>query len=343
MKKQLLTLLLFFIVTTALPQAGDLMIRSGSKGFYLEHIVAPRQGLFPIGRLYNVHPRHIAAFNNLDFNKGLAIGQHINIPLTDTNFSQTIFEGVPVYYPVREKESLANISVTYKTAMNNLRVWNLLTNDNIAAGTNLIVGFLITKEMRDRAVKITPKTFEPEPSVSEVKKMEAQKKELDPEVKKDEPVITEPVISKKTEIKKEPEIKKEETPVINEEPPKENQVISRKEEKHADDIASSYFKGHFDKQIKQWPVTKDQTVTSGIFKTTSGWEDHKYYLLAGGIEPGTIVRIINPSNNKIVFAKVLSGMEVIRPNQGLDVRISDAAAAALAISETDKFIVKMNY
>jgi hypothetical protein len=61
------------------------------------------------------------------------------------------------------------------------------------------------------------------------------------------------------------------------------------------------------------------------------------------VDPGTIVKIINPGNNKILYAKVLYNMESIRQNQGLDIRISDAAAAALAISETDKFIVKVNY
>jgi hypothetical protein len=44
-----------------------------------------------------------------------------------------------------------------------------------------------------------------------------------------------------------------------------------------------------------------------------------------------------------VFAKVLGEMTGIRQNQGLEVRISNAAASALNISETDKFIVKVNY
>ena len=57
----------------------ELLVKSGSKGMYLEHKVAAKEGLFPIGRMYNVHPRHIANFNGIDFNKGLAIGQKINI------------------------------------------------------------------------------------------------------------------------------------------------------------------------------------------------------------------------------------------------------------------------
>jgi hypothetical protein len=85
------------------------------------------------------------------------------------------------------------------------------------------------------------------------------------------------------------------------------------------------------------------TVTSGIFKTTSGWQDAKYYLLIDKVEPGTIVRITNPANNKIVYAKVLYAMEGIRQNEGLDIRISNAAASALDITDIEKFIVKVNY
>ena len=61
------------------------------------------------------------------------------------------------------------------------------------------------------------------------------------------------------------------------------------------------------------------------------------------MEPGTIVKITNPSNNKTIYAKVLYGMEGIRQNQGLDIRISNAAADALGISDTDKFIVKVSF
>ena len=127
-----------------------------------------------------------------------------------------------------------------------------------------------------------------------------------------------------------PKTKKIETPVSK-------QPEVRNEEGYG------YFKNNFYSQIKKSPQTKDQTVTSSIFKTQSGWQDAKYYLLINGVEPGTIVKLTNPSNSKTVYAKVLYSMDKIRENQGMDIRISDAAASALAVSETDKFILKVNY
>ena len=106
---------------------------------------------------------------------------------------------------------------------------------------------------------------------------------------------------------------------------------------------SGFFKKQFDQQVKVTPITQDKTVTAGIFKTSSGWQDAKYYLLIDKVEPGTIVRIINPSNNAAIYAKVLGEMSGIRQNQGLNIRISNAAASALGIDDNDKFIVKVNY
>ena len=331
MKKLMTVVSLMFFYSIVFSQ--DLVVKSGSKGLYLEHKVAAKEGLFPIGRMYNVHPRHIANFNGIDFNKGLAIGQKINIPLTDTNFKQNVNKGVPVYY-VTEKESLANISAKSKAQIGDLRGWNNLTTDNVSAGIKMIVGFLITNEMQDRVVTITPKTLVVEESVSNVKKQEtSEKKQPLPEVKKD--VVVEESVS---DIKKAEEQAKKIYP-----DGKKTEPVIVKQQEVTNNDGTGYFKNNFFQQVKTAPVTKDQTVTSSIFKTQSGWQDAKYYLLINGIEPGTIVKITNPSNSKTVYAKVLYSMDKIRQNQGVDMRISDAAASSLAVSETDKFILKVNY
>ena len=308
----------------------DLEIKSGAKGFYLVHKVAPKEGLFPLGRMYNVHPRHIANYNGIDFNKGLAIGQLINIPLSDTNFKHEVNAGVPVFYSPGSKESLANISAKYKAPMGNLRGWNKLNDDNVAANSKVIVGFLITNELKDKYVTIKPQVEE---SVSNVKKTESQKQPVQ-EVKVPEQMKEEPK-------KAEPEIKKETAPVVKEE--KKTETVNTKPVEVVNADGTGYFKTHFYQQVKISPQSKEQTVTSSIFKTMSGWQDGKYYLLINGVEPGTIVKLTNPSNSKFIFAKVLYSMDRIRENQGVDIRISDAAAASLAVNETDKFILKVNY
>lgn len=349
------SILFLFSVNILFAQPGELLIKKNSKGFYLEHKLAPKEAFFPLSRLYNVHPRLIASFNNLDFNKGLSIGQLVNIPLTDTNFNQTGNKGVPVYY-LSEKETLAAISAkNNKVPVTMLRAWNNLKTDNITAGSKIIVGFLITKEMQDKVIVIPEKTKETEkkeviiaPPVEEKKKEIVAEKKTEPVIIKEEPKKTEPVIIKvdTPAVKEEPkkiEPVKINPPVVKEEQAPKAPTINILKEEVPVDNEGGFFKTHFSQQVLQNPVSKEQTLTSSIFKSMNGWKDAKYYLLINGVEPGTIVKLTNPGNNKIVYAKVLYAMEGIRQNQGLDMRISDATAAALSVSETDKFILKVNY
>ncbi|MDE1193340.1 MAG: LysM peptidoglycan-binding domain-containing protein [Arachidicoccus sp.] len=70
--------------------------------------------------------------------------------------------------------------------------------------------------------------------------------------------------------------------------------------------------------------------TASIFKSASGWEDKKYYILMNDIAPGTIVKV--QANGKTVYAKVLWNLGNVKENQGLSYRISDAAASVLNLS-----------
>lgn len=324
MKKPFFSILLIlFLGGIAVAQGGDLLVRSGDKGLYLEHKVAPKENFFSIGRLYTVHPKYIAAYNKLDMTKGLAIGQALRIPLSDTNFLQKGQAGVPVYYRPGASENLAKISSQHRNvSVESLRGWNGISGNNVEAGKNIVVGFLVTKEMPSVTLEMkspplqeTVKTKDPEPRKAEPPVV--QEKKVTPPVEKKEPVVT-PVVTRPA-------------PVFTKQD--ERQVAS----------GAGYFRKSFELQVRQSPARKEETVTSGIFKTTSGWLDSKYYMLIDGVQPGTIIRITNPANNKFIYAKVLGEMSGIVQNAGLNIRISSAGASALEIAEADKFIVKMNY
>ncbi len=331
MKKSVFSfLLLIFAFQLVSAQKGDLVVKNGDKGLYLEHKVAPKESFYAIGRTYNVSPKYLASYNKLEITKGLQIDQKLRIPLTDTNFVQQGKTGTPVYYKVGDKEGLMTVSnKNNKVLLANLRSWNKLSNDNLNPGAKLIVGFLITE---GNALAINSNKPQPE-----VEKVEEKPVVTPPTV----PVVTEEKPSKDEKKEEKKEAKAEEKAEKKEEK-KDPEPVVAKESKPAA-AGQGYFKTHFEQQIRNAPITKDETVTSGIFKTTSGWQDAKYYLLVDKVPAGTIVKVINPTNNKIVYAKVLGEMSGIRQNEGLNIRISNAAAAALEVKEDDKFVVKINY
>jgi LysM repeat protein len=304
-----LPLVLFF---ASWLHAQEIIVRHNDKGLYVSHTVAAKETFYSLGRMYAIPPKDIAALNNLEMEKGLTIGQIVNIPLTAANFSQEVQKGQAVYYIVGEKEGLYRVSVkNNKVLMANLRKWNDLKTDAVSAGQKLIVGYIPS---HDGAV-VTNKTPVPE--------------------KRDYPKMPE----EKTEVAIKEETPAEKTAAITEKKPEPPRITST----GINDGNGGYFKASFDQQVKLQPVKKDDVATAGIFKTASGWQDAKYYALIDGVEPGTIIRIINPNNSKAIYAKVLDKMTGIRQNQGYNIRVSNAAATALDIADTEKFSVRVNY
>lgn len=322
--KKLVFFVFFLTALAASGQNNELLVKSGDKGLYIEHKVVAKQSYYSIGRIYHVHPKNLANYNKLDMNKGLQIDQKLRIPLTDSNFRQDRMHGTSVFYKVKEDEDLVSISNKYNNvSVDNLRSWNSLTSNQIKKDSKIIIGFLSNEGVKSMATTNKPVTSKP------VTKIEKQ------------PVEREPVLTKDEKKQEEKEAEAEEKAEKKEEKKDPPPVIKETRKPAIEGLG--YFQSHFEQQIKKSPVSKDATVTSGIFKTTSGWQDAKYYLLIDAVQPGTIVKIVNPTNNKAVYAKVLGEMSGIRQNEGLNIRISNAGAAALEITELDKFIVKVAY
>jgi LysM repeat protein len=328
MKKVSLAICILFAGAITLHgQTTDLVIKNSTKGPYVDHTVIAKENFYSIGRLFYVHPRHLASFNSLDMKKGLSIGQVIKIPLTDTNFNQTTANGLPVYYVTGNSESLYRVSTNNRNVlMEKLVKWNNLSSEKVDPGSKVIVGFLASNEAAAAAVTKTPKKEANKQTEQVNKKQIAAPQTVTKQTETDDATI------KPTEPAKNPEVLqlKDEVKTVEKTAPQQNSN-------------QGYFKTSFEKQVTQHPITKEQTVTSGIFKTASGWSDAKYYMLMDGMEPGTIVRITNPANSRMIYVKLLGEMNGLKQNDGLNVRVSNAAASALGVTDTDKFILRINY
>ncbi len=324
MKNTTLLILLFFTFNQVLAQKSDLFVRTNENGLYLEHKVVAKESFFSIGRLYNLSPNTIAAFNKVDINKGISIDQKLKIPLMDTNFTQQGNKGTPVYYKVGDGDNLTKISkVNRSIPINQIRNWNNLKGDAINKGQKLVIGFMISNEMT--SVTIDDQKVDKDLAKKEEKDEKAALEKERAELKAVEEEERKRLEKQKTEVKT----------IIP--------AVEKKEVVAPVTINEGFFKSSFELQVKKYPVSKSQTVTAGIFKTASGWQDTKYYLLVDGVPPGTIIKIINPTNSRVIYAKVLGEMSGIRQNEGMDIRICNSAVAALEIAETDKFIVKISY
>jgi LysM repeat protein len=298
----------------------------------IKHTVGPKESLSSIGRMYNINGRELANYNHIDYDKGLTIGQVLNIPAANAAAvapevispakttppvketpSKTIAtantNGTPIYHTVGKKETLYHISTLYnKVPVEDIKKWNKLTGDGVNEGTKLIVGYSGSKSIPPAEQKI-------------VKAPVIIKKPVESEVT---------VVPKPVEEKKPVEVKKEDPQ------PEPVKVIPG-----ASKASGGYFKNLYDAQTNGNSVV-NESGSGGIFKSTSGWEDGKYYCLHNTATAGTVIKITNTVTGKSVYAKVLDLIPDIKQNNGLIIRISNAAADALGIID-NKLDCTLNY
>ena len=98
-------------------------------------------------------------------------------------------------------------------------------------------------------------------------------------------------------------------------------------------IDGGYFRSLYKQQSSEGKLQMLENPSYGTFKSTSGWKDGKYYLLINDVLPGTVVKIECPKTNKVIYAKVLGTLVQAKENEGLTLRVSNAALDALGLTD----------
>ena len=310
-------------------QTTDLQVQGSSPNLYLVHAVQARENWYSIGRLYNVSPKQLAPYNSLSMDKALSIGQSIKIPLTSENYSS---DGVaksdealiPVKHTIQEKEWLYRISTNYnKVPVENLEKWNHINKDQAKAGLNITVGYLKVKETQSAFA--TGKAVAPATTAAVVKETPKPNPQEEKKTTSTVPPANEPV-SVKYNPPVNPPATQSSTATTTSVPASTGGTATK----------PSFFKPQYDE------TGKSLSGNAGIFRSTSGWEDGKYYALVNNVAVGTIIRINNPVSGRFVYAKVLGNLPDMKESQGLIARLSDAAASQLDATGS-KFSIELRF
>jgi len=329
MIRVLIFLLCFCNVLTLAAQQNGVYAKVVSGNIFVEHVVMPKENWYSIGRTYNLSPRDIAPFNQLSLDKGLSIGQVIKIPLIEINFDQQSISrnGIPILHQVQPKEGLFRISENYHVSMSILKGWNNMNSDQVKIGDKLIVGFLKQSGKKEEpAIMASPKKNEQTDKgtiVSTVK----DKPMANPQAKEKLNIATKD--SSPTD-----EVKKENTgkPNVTElEPGAISNVTAP--------ISTGFFSSLYNQQANEGKEQQLEAFIYGTFKSTSGWDDQKYYVLLNNVTPGTAVRISIKGSDRAVYAKVLGAVPTGKESEGLSMRMSSATAVALGITDTNTQLI----
>lgn len=301
-------LLLCFCVTAQ----QKLLLKGKPNAMYIEHKVGEKESLSSIGRIYGLTASQLSRFNGRSPSSVLSKGSTLKIPLSIDDISQKT--GTPVYHTVVKGDNLFKISQRYnKVPVSQLKNWNKLGAAGVKNGQELMVGYI--------------KTSSDQPSQVSTQKEAVPEKIAETNVATD--VTTKSQLSE--QVKTVPSKEKEAVPVFHNDLDEKNNATLSDE---------GFFASLYDRD----DLTLVQQYRSGdaaTFKTISGWTDRKYYVLINDIKPGTIVRI-TASNNKSICARVLSQLPVTKGDEGLLLRMNNAAAAALGIKD-EKFTVTLTF
>jgi LysM repeat protein len=347
MSKWLMLVFFTFITSNILwAQRNKLEVRGTGSAIYLEHVVTPKENFYSVGRMFNINPKELAEYNHLHFASGLNIGQVLKIPLSKNNFTQEQTAAanealIPIYHTVTAGETLYRLGVNYdKVSLASLKNWNHLTTDALSVGMPMIIGFLkVDKEQSPLAneepmvsvpVSQPAVTQRPTPAQQPAATQQSELKGKDEE----KTAVVNPVSKEATAVSATPTSQAEPAPQNNEN--KTSATITPTSTSTAGSGASTgYFKNLYERQTTGKSII-DKNGTAGVFKSTSGWQDAKYYCFSNDAAAGTILKVTNAATGKSVYAKVLDAIPDISQNDGLVTVISNAAAEQLGAG-TDKF------
>lgn len=312
------------------------------------HVVEKGETLFKIGNNYKVTPDDIKKWNNLSSNNiapgtPLVVG-HLKTkgdqPVASTTSAPTppvkpnvtapgrevVREPKKVVIQPKTEEPVASSTVDNSSNTRQAGLKDLSANEpNKSAGS-------AKKEDPFAAVNTGSQAEKKEEVASSPVTINKQKGNTSDALVKDEPVKEAPVKN----------IAQESSPLSQ---PAIGYSNSSEASKMNDlsmetgSLAGGAFAGLFSKTTQRSANTKSGEAAT--FKSTSGWQDKKYYVLMNDVAPGTILKITS-NNNKVVYAKVLGNMPEMKENTGLLLRISNSAASSLGIIDP-KFLVEVSY
>jgi len=171
MKKLLFILALVFIISPIYSQQlqnsiftnGDkLYITLGDNSeFYYSHTVEKGHTIYSLSKAYNVSTSKIYDYNRIKEGSTISLSQILRIPLSD----RQLYKGVnldnistghyiPVYYKTQPKDNIFRIArVYFNQPMDDLVRRNKLSDNNLALGQDLLVGWLLVDGKLPRITK----------------------------------------------------------------------------------------------------------------------------------------------------------------------------------------------
>lgn len=310
----------YFDTTTIVQIPSSEIKNINGKQFQVYHVMKG-DGWYVISRKFVIPYSELRSANK-EIGDKLSLGCQILIPVNNFQTSNPVnkkqIDDSPKisssknaeanFHIVIQSQTLYSISMMYGKSVDQIKEWNNLVSNSISIGQKLIVSNKGFQESNNsiHEVKDNPVNRNVISKTTSVPKME----ELHPSVSKFQNNISE---NKKIESAK--NAKEIDTKISSEN--KQPDINKLSNEKIV------FAKGRYE--------VKEIGMATLIFEDDSN--SNKYYALHRTAPIGTIVRVLNTTNSKKIFVKIIGTLPDTKENEGSLIKISKASAEKLDVSE----------
>lgn len=304
------------------------------------HIVQPGETMYGISKSYQVNVIELQKANPQIVNNAIQQGDTLYIPQLKKNIQQmnnvpaptnskpfsgkqsldeksdkvksiiSEKEGIQnnqfpmIEHVVLEKETLYSISKKYNVGVEDIQAWNHLADNNIKVGSILLI------KSKNKKTEVSTSTNESISKENKIIPIKIENKDLTNQSNQSVPQLPEPV----------------------------NEIKKTNSNKSVQGQLEDLFLQEKDKQKSL--LTSRGTIT--WINTENAKMVNSYFALHKTAPVGTVVKIINLVNKRVVFVKVIGKLPETSDNINIELRISSAAKKSLLLNG-DKAYVDMEY
>lgn len=360
--------LLFFIAFVTLSgrlsafQTDTLKTETIDGKVYVIHTVSLKETVFSLARKYDVHPKLITEVNP-EIKGGLNIGQIVKIPFTQNKVKPIASGRIHI---VKEKETLFSLSQLYRVGIDELKEWNNLKSNSLDIGQQLVIKKEGTRpspiqiDQADFSGKQVHLVKEKETlfgisqqygvSIDQIKKwnnLAGSSIDLGQRLVVGEKEVAAASIDSSTSLLQKADTVRAATILdkdsvstlveAKDSVERVNMIVDDSPEQIRYD--STYFETKTVKNSNGF----EETVQNGLAELIAGSrETRKYLALHRTAKIGTIMKVRNEMNNKMVFVRVLGRIPDTGDNNKVLIKLSNAAYKRLGALDK-RFRVELSY
>lgn len=266
---------------------------------FIAHKAQSGEDIFLLSKKYNVPPAVLADVNNLSYQSGLSTGSTVWIPVDNYNFIrvESVVKSKPIYYKVNRGDALKDVTRMINVAQSTLQMWNHMSQQELSPGQVLLIGWVAFDAAQ---VPFTPKNN----TITNTQTTHTV------------PVIANQqngniAVSKITSFKD--SVSKANDTV----------VISPYEQLYEDQIT-----GH---------ANNEESGAAVFYPIKMKLSEGVYYAFHNTAPKGTIIKVTNPANSNIIYAKVIGTIPKLADYNNCIIALSTNAAKGLMAKERRMF------